>query len=228
MNGRRAHLGLVAIAATLVVMLGGMILLALDAAPGTEAGATVEVVGGAHPIGFEAQEPIDTDTRRELRHQLAVARKSVDGIRTIADAEAHGYVAATLDLAYSGVHYVKPEYLDLPFSPKRPTHLIFDTLGPEGRLVGLMYFINTGDSGGDAPDGFAGPNDVWHNHTAACLDGIFMIALDDVTEGACNKMGGNLELLPPDYTTRWMVHVWVVPGMGNPWGVFAHGNPALA
>ena len=131
----------------------------------------------------------------------------------------------TLDLAFLGVHYLNPKYLDMPFSPKRPTHLIFDRDGPGGRMIGLMYYIHTP---GDAPDGFVGPNDHWHNHRGACMANGLMLALDDVTEQSCTRLGGSLEPLPPSFASRWMLHVWVVPGNVNPWGTFADGNPTLA
>ena len=153
----------------------------------------------AHPhgAGFAIEEPVtDENTRRELRRQLASASSSVDGIVTPADAEARGYVPVTLDLAFLGVHYLNPKYLDMPFSPKRPTHLIFDRDGPGGRMIGLMYYIHTP---GDVPDGFVGPNDHWHNHRGACMANGLMLALDDVTEQSCTRLGGSLEPFHRDF-----------------------------
>jgi hypothetical protein len=226
------HLGLVALAVVVLVAVGGAIVIALDAAPRAEssAGAAVSAEAGdahQHVAGFATEEPVtDPATRRTLARQLAAARSSVAGIRTTADAEAHGYRPVTLDLAFLGVHYLNPDHLERPFSPHRPTHLIFDRDGPEGRLIGIMYYIDT--KGGDAPAGFAGSNDHWHNHTAACMADGFMLALDDVTERTCTRLGGALEPLPRNFASRWMLHVWVVPGNANPWGTFADGNPALA
>jgi hypothetical protein len=220
----------VAVVVVALAAVGAAIVLALDAAPPAES-AEASVSAGAtdtlhHVAGFATEEPItDPATRRTLRDQLRDARTSVAGISTTADAKAHGYVPVTLDLAYLGVHYLNAEYLEQPFAPERPTHLIFDRDGPDGRLVGLMYYI---DTPGDAPEGFAGPNDHWHNHTAACMSNGFMLALDDVTERTCTRLGGSLDPLPRNFASRWMLHVWVVPGNANPWGLFADGNPALA
>jgi hypothetical protein len=232
-DGRaHVHLGLAALAVIVLAGIGGAIVIALDAAPPAEPSAGAAISAGAtgshqHVAGFATEEPVtDATTRRALDRQLAAARSSVAGIRTIADAEAHGYVPVTLDLAFLGVHYLKPDYLKRPFSPDRPTHLIFDRDGPDARLIGLMYYIDT--KGGDAPAGFAGPNDHWHNHTAACMANGFMLALDDVTERSCTRLGGALRPLPAGFASRWMLHVWVVPDNTNPWGIFADGNPALA
>jgi hypothetical protein len=227
----RVHLGVVAIVVVALAVIGGAIVLALDAAPSAESAAGASVSEAAtgtqhHVAGFATEEPVtDEATRRTLRQQLGAARASVEGIHTTDDAKAHGFVPVTLDLAYLGVHYLSTENLEQPFSPGRPTHLIFDRDGPEGRLIGLMYYI---DTPGGAPDGFAGPNDHWHNHVAACMSNGFMLALDDVTVRSCTRLGGTLEALPPSYASRWMLHVWVVPGNANPWGRFADGNPALA
>ncbi len=226
------HLGLVTLAAVALVVIGGAIVIALDAAPSTESPAAASVAADAtashlHVAGFATEEPVTDDaTRRALERQLADARASVEGIRTTDDAEAHGYVPVTLDLAYLGVHYLNPDHLEQPFSPSRPTHLIFDHDGPGARLIGIMYYVDT--NGGDAPAGFAGPNDHWHNHTAACMADGLMLALDDITERSCTRLGGALEPLPEGFASRWMLHVWVVPDNENPWGIFADGNPALA
>ena len=224
----RRNLGFVSLAAVMVLGLSFAIVAALDAAPRSEATALAVTASGPHRhvAGFAREEPItDAAIRRTLQRQLAYARESVGGIRTTTDAAAHGYLPVTLDLAYLGVHYLKPALLEPPFSPRRPTHLIFDREGPEGRLIGLMYYVETD---GDAPAGFAGPNDHWHVHETACMSNGIMLALDDVTDTASARLGGALVPLPRNFANRWMLHVWVVPGNTNPWGTFADGNPALA
>ena len=63
-----------------------------------------------------------------------------------------------------------------------------------------------------APEGFAGPNDHWHRHSGVCLKGaktIFPVDAD-VTEAQCTAEGGRYMR-----TTTWMVHAWVVPGLGQ-------------
>jgi hypothetical protein len=164
-------------------------------------------------------------TRHKLSTQLAEARAAVKDIHTAADAMARGYVRVTVDLAYLGVHYMNPAYVDQPFKAAHPTHLIFSTDAPDAPLIGLMYYVFRD---GGPPAGFAGPNDLWHRHLSACMSDGFMLALDDVTNDQCAGLGGSITVLPEEYKSRWMVHVWVVPGQKNPWGTFANGDPVLA
>jgi hypothetical protein len=167
----------------------------------------------------------DPATRRKLNRQLAAARDAVRGVHTAADAMAQGYVQVTVDLAYLGVHYLKTEYLSQPFDPSRPTHLIFGTDAPDAPLIGLMYYVNRV---GRPPSGFAGPNDLWHRHLQACMNEGIMLALDDISVEQCAGIGGVITPLGAEYESRWMVHVWAVPGQENPWGTFANGDPVLA
>ena len=88
-----------------------------------------------------------------------------------------------------------------------------------------MYYI---DKVGSPPAGFAGPNDLWHVHLQACMNEGFMLALDDISNDQCAGLGGAMTQLGPEFANRWMVHVWVVPGEKNPWGLFANGDPILA
>jgi hypothetical protein len=178
-----------------------------------------------HHLGPALEVRLSPTTQRKLDRQLAATRRSVRGIHTAADAMARGYVAVTVDLAYLGVHYVNPEYINKPFDPERPTHLIFNDNSPDAPLIGLMYYVYRE---GAAPPGFAGPNDLWHVHEHACMAEGFMLALDDVTVEQCATLGGAITQLPPEYRYRWMVHVWAVPGQENPWGLFANGDPVLA
>jgi hypothetical protein len=216
-------------AGCLLVGLSFAVVLTIDAAPGTGDTAVAAATDAAphqHVVGVAPEVPItDRGIQRELASQLSAARRSVRGIHTTADARAHGYVPATIDLAYLGVHYVNPELAAKPFDPGHPTHLIFDQDGPGGRLVGLMYYV---EHEGGPPDGFAGPNDLWHTHAASCMSNGIMVALDDISSAQCTKLGGAMTLLGAKFANRWMLHVWVVPGEKNPWGLFADGDPVLA
>ncbi len=230
-QARDPHLGYLALAGCLLVGLSFAVVLTIDAAPSSgDTTAVASATGNGqthqHVVGLAGEIPItDRDTRRLLADQLAAARRSVRGIHTTADARAHGYLPATVDLGYLGVHYLNPELAAKPFDPARPTHLIFDQDNAQGRLVGLMYYV---DNKGGAPEGFAGPNDVWHTHSAACMSNGIMVALDDISAAQCTKLGGALTPLGRSFANRWMLHVWVVPGEKNPWGTFADGDPVLA
>jgi hypothetical protein len=223
-SGRgRFPLGLTALAVYVMGLLTLGIGVAVASAPDSP---STTPAAHQHVIGPATEVPIaDAATRAKLSEQLGEARKAVAGIHTAADAMAQGYKPATIALAFLGTHYLKPEFLDKPFSPSRPTHLIFDSDKPDARLVGLMYYV---DAKGGAPDGFAGPNDLWHTHAAACMSNGFMLALDDISSGQCTKLGGAMTPLGPKFANRWMLHVWAVPGEKNPWGMFADGDPVLA
>jgi hypothetical protein len=99
--------------------------------------------------------------------------------------------------------------------------LIYDGTSPTSEITGLMYY-----GMGDAPEGFAGPNDHWHRHSNVCVKygpaGIEtpFPADADVTSKQCSGAGGNLMKV-----TGWMVHAWVVPSWESPQGVFSHDNP---
>ena len=231
-QGRRPHLGFAALVGVGLVAVASAIVFALDIAPRPESSAAVNAASGPgaaaphHVAGPEPGAPIaDQATRRTLAREVRAARDAVAGITTIEDALERGYLPATVDLAWSGMHFVDPQAVDKPFEPARPTHLIFDRDGPGGRLIGLMYYVK---SKGQPPDGFAGSNDQWHNHTTACMAGDLMVALGDVTSSTCETLGGVISVLPKKFTNSWMVHLWAVPGQRNPWGLFASASPALA
>src|SRR5262249_35029352 len=76
--------------------------------------------------------------------------------------------------------------------------------------------------------GFAGSNDVWHQHKNICIvmskDGVDapLGADHDATQAQCHAVGGNLIT-----ATGPLLHVWIVPGYEDSQGVFAHLNPAI-
>ena len=63
-----------------------------------------------------------------------------------------------------GVHWVDWTLIDAPFDPARPAMLLFDERAGATELVGFSYWVRT-----PTPDGFAGSNDVWHQHTNLCI-----------------------------------------------------------
>jgi hypothetical protein len=109
---------------------------------------------------------------------------------------------------------------------RSPLAIIYDGTEPDSQVAGFMYYSTSATE----PQGFAGPNDVWHYHEQICLkfgaDGIEAPfgADKEATEAQCSSVGGTL--LP---LTQWMTHVWSVPGYDDVnGGVFAEVNPALA
>jgi hypothetical protein len=114
-----------------------------------------------------------------------------------------------------GVHYIRPSGNSLNPSGEMtdaaltdPLSIIYAGTDPASPIAGFMYYAMRTD----APDGFAGPNDVWHYHTNLCIkysasgiDAPFG-ADSDVPADLCTRAGGTLM-----QQTQWMVHVWSVP-----------------
>ena len=204
---------------------------AAAATPGADAPITDlnghEVHGvKAHDVAHESQPDVllDPATRDKLAQQLVAARAVAMQYPTVADAESHGYhLVGGAYGAGAGAHYVGfGGGIGGAFDAAHPPTLIYNGVSPKARMVGLMY-LGTGPNG-QAPEGFAGPNDHWHRHSGVCLKGgttIFPVDAD-VTRSQCEAKGGFFMGI-----TTWMVHAWVVPGWESPAGVFSHENPNL-
>lgn len=177
-------------------------------------------------------EPMDSTTTAILAGQLARTAELVALYPTIAVAEAAGYRRQGPYSPGLGTHYGKGASTlvgatitdDNILNPM----LIFDGTAPDSKLAGFMY-IAFGVAG--VPDGFAGPNDIWHSHSNICIvmnpDGSTDTPLgadkDNVPKELCDSYGGFLLL-----NSGYMLHVWTVPGYESSKGVFNEVNPALA
>jgi hypothetical protein len=176
-------------------------------------------------------EEIDPVTAGTLAQQLALTAPLVEAYPTIAAAKAAGYWQAGPFSPGLGVHFNSPRYnisnndgiMD-PADIGDPI-LIYDGIEDDSRLAGFMYMAYQETE----PEGFAGPLDRWHYHTAVCIvntpDGIrtpFGADLSDVTDEMCEAEGGAfLEF------TGYMVHVWTVPGYESDLGTFSDPNPRI-
>jgi hypothetical protein len=167
---------------------------------------------------------LDPSTRDLLAAQLVAAREAAARYPTVADVEAAGWSLAGGFSPLSGAHYVSgpaPLTGSSDIDAGHPDTYIYDGTSPTSRIVGLMYNALTGE----APEGFAGPNDHWHRHSNVCLrytGGKIEVpfpADSDVTAKECAGQGGRLMPI-----TTWMVHAWVVPGWESPEGVFSHNH----
>jgi hypothetical protein len=184
--------------------------------------------------GFDA--PLDAATRAQLQHELILARSVAMKYPTVADAERNGWQPAGPFFPGIGTHFFKWSGSDgTNFVPVvgtmadhavlTPASLIYDGTHPDSPIAGLMYL---GD-GLRIPQGFAGPNDVWHYHTDACyvmkpsggIDVPFGIDTS-VSKSMCNGVHGTLLTRTPN-----MLHVWIVPGYDSAQGVFSHDNEAI-
>ena len=169
------------------------------------------------------QQPIDQAARVQLAAQQELARAVADKYPTVAAATKAGYRKSTPYIPCIGAHYTNIG-LVARFDPSLPSELLFDGTAPESKLVGLSYLVY---HPGGAPEGFAGPNDVWHQHNAnggLCFDRTgLVLAAEDSSAEQCRALGG----FKRELTDVWMLHDWIVPGWECSWGVFAPECPEL-
>jgi hypothetical protein len=169
-------------------------------------------MSGGGPATTIVLDPADQAT---MDVQWATAQAAVTGLDTPAEATAAGYTKAALRQNGIGVHWVNWQLIDRPFDPARPAMLLFDEDGPQSQLVGFSYWVHA-----PRPDGFAGTNDTWHQHTNLCIVNGWVDREMAATPGDCaGSFFAGADL--------WMLHAWVVPGHENPWGSFAVFNPVL-
>lgn len=186
--------------------------------------------GVQHSHGF--QQPVTPADRVELARQMNLARETAMRYPTLADAEAAGMTRAGPFSPGLGTHMIMyTNYLhgagDGPMTDDQITHplsWIYDGTKPDSPVVGLFYSALSAN-----PQGFVGPNDVWHQHTNVCTvarpDGGVDAPLGadrDATKVQCDAVGGQLTA-----ATGPLLHTWVVPGYEDSQGVYAHLNPAV-
>ena len=110
------------------------------------------------------------------------------------------------------------------FDPANPSSSSSTAPSPTRRSSGSATSCTTAVG---PPDGFAGPNDRWHQHNVnggLCFgsSGV-VIGGETQTPEQCQALGGKKREL----TDIWMVHDWVVPGWECTWGAFAGECPEL-
>ena len=183
------------------------------------AGSGADVPHGDHE-GHAVSGPattvaLDPDDQTTFAAEWAEAVAVVPGLDTHREAAAAGYTRSAVQGAGVGVHWVDWLLVDAPFDPARPSMLLFDERAGREQLVGFSYWIRT-----DQPEGFAGTNDVWHQHTNLCIVNgwVDREAVASPAECAGDLLAG---------ADLWMLHAWVVPGHANRWGDFATLHPAL-
>ena len=175
--------------------------------------------GHRGPTAWEAID--DADVRKQVGDELALSRQVALSFPTAADAKEAGYIQVTGYVPCIGSHWIKVSLMDDKFDVMQPEMLLYDSSGLDGRMVGLSYWAATGE--GSPPEGFAGPNDVWHQHIGLCIRGARVVGAESVTEKECAERGGK----KADGSDAWMVHAWVVPGWESAWGLFSGEHPEL-
>ncbi|MCU1428852.1 MAG: hypothetical protein JWL83_2852 [Actinomycetia bacterium] len=186
---------------------------------GSNAAASAETHGAR---GLVAQQPLTEAQRRALEVQMEAARTVIAKYATVAAAQAAGYRMSTVYVPCIGAHYTNVGLVG-NFDPAAPSELLFDGTHADSKIVGLSYLVY---HPGGPPDGFAGPNDHWHQHNAnggLCFKGGTVIGGEELTQTQCEARGGRKSLL----TDIWMAHAWVAPGFECSWGVFSGECPEL-
>lgn len=186
--------------------------------------AGTDAEGGHGGRGMLKQLPVTHADRVLLSKQMIQARAVIDRYPTVKSAEAAGYKESTVFVPCIGAHYTNLKYL--AFDPSNPSELLFDGTDPNSKIIGLSYLVF---SPGGQPEGFAGPNDHFHQHNAnggLCLkDGLGVVGGEDVSVAECTKRGGKKG--GKIMENVWMAHAWVAPGWECTWGVFAGECPEL-
>lgn len=169
----------------------------------------------------------------KLKGQLNNTRDFAAQYPTLGDATDDGFTFVTPWFAGAGTHMGRWELLDGEVDPANPEVLIYDGNGKEARLVGVMYAVLSNERPKDV---FVGGNDVWHQHRGLCFTSsqrakeVFqpmermVIGSERAEKIWCEQMWGGEK---DDFASLWMMHVWVVPGCENDWGLFAHDHPYL-
>ncbi len=197
--------------------------------PTNDRGFSLLENGVQHSHGFPL--PVSPSDQVLLDHQMALAQLTAEEHPTLADAQAAGLFRAgpfspglgTHMISVANYAYAAGAGVMTDAQIEHPLSWIYDGTKPDSRVVGLFYQGSV-----PSPGGFAGPNDVWHQHHNICLTtgagGINapLGADHDTTVAQCTAVGGHLIV-----ATGALLHVWAVPGYEDPQGVFAHLNPAI-
>jgi hypothetical protein len=184
--------------------------------------------GEQHNHGFT--QPVSKADRVLLAHQMELARQTALRYPTVAAAEAAGLRRAGPFSPGLGAHYINyasglgnADGKMTDDAIGRPLAWIYDGTQPDSRIAGLFYMTPLKN-----PEGFAGPNDVWHVHHDICIKpsptGIDspLGADHGATEAQCDAVGGTLMK-----QTQYLLHVWAVPGYESPEGVYSHLSSAV-
>jgi hypothetical protein len=184
-------------------------------APGGDDRGLAALSNGHHHA--MVNEVLDADTQAKLDDQLAITREVAARYPTVADAEAGGYRRIGPYFPGIGAHYGKTGGVELnrdggfdDDTIAHPFTIIYDGTEQTSRVAGFMYLSMSDEE----PEGFAGPNDVWHYHEQLCLSWKANGEIDvpfgldhQSNQAQCDSVGGRLLPISP-----WMVHVWSAPG----------------
>ncbi len=175
-----------------------------------------------HMHGIVPWQPLtDPADQVALQSELKTAAAVIPTVKTAADAMAKGYVQVTPYVPGIGAHYLNISLLDGNFDPGKPEMLLYNGNNPTSELVGLSY----GVLADQPPEGFTGPNDMWHEHPELCILGGLVVGPDSTPQRLCDSIGGRKGMTFDK--PFFMAHLWQVPGWESSWGLFSGENPAI-
>ena len=172
------------------------------------------------PVPYDPTKPIDLGgVEGVTAEQQAAAEDLVE--LTLADlphfadpktAEAEGYFS--IKDGFTGVeHYINWNYINDEHSlnPKYPESLVYDTTGPQRKLVSAMFMLEEGKTLDDVPE-LGGPLTQWHIHDNLCF------TPDPVQPRIVGITNGEGECAAPTtkFTPVPMIHVWITPHRCGP------------
>lgn len=197
------------------------------ALPRPERAALDEMSRGRPPTAAQVQRALDemsdvgpmAERAGAGGNLLADARRAADRFAIASDARNRGFRLTSKWLPGIGAHWTRWAWAVEPFDAGRPAMLLYDGNGPDAKLVGLSYLVQSESE----PRAFRSAGAVWHRHRGLCIVNGLLVAESLTRRRDC--AGGDGWLLPGD--DLWMLHVWVVPDAANPWGTFAPLNPSL-
>jgi hypothetical protein len=167
--------------------------------------------------------PLSQNACLELANYLPFAAEFASHYPTVAAAQAAGWVQATVWTPGQGIHFVDPNRLTGPFDPDRPNYLLYNGTAPTANLAGMMWLV---ESGALPPAGFPGANDHWHNHGPLCYKAgaTPFILGESMSNALCTSLGG----VNTDFSSQWMVHVWLPVYAGwEATDIFNNAHPSL-
>jgi hypothetical protein len=109
----------------------------------------------------------------ETRQELSRVRQATLQYHSLAQADRDEYVDVSLFVSGQGFHFVNFGLVNGTFDPEKPQILVYaPTSQGKLRLVAVEYAVPVALSP-DAPAGFIGENDVWHQEDA--LGGVWVL-----------------------------------------------------
>jgi hypothetical protein len=172
-----------------------------------------------------AQRALDELTpgrRATLDRQLARARRAALRYPTFGAAHAAGFRAVGPPTPGLGVHAAQLRHqADADFHFDWPGVLMYRDTQPDAPVVGILYLTRAKE----APEGFVGDVDQWHEHIKVCIRGqgeeIEILSVDDgeYAKRNCGRQGGVFF-----GESGYMLHVWPIEGWVPPEGPFSDDN----